>query len=157
MSAVAKPLGTMLARAIDMLGLSGDVAMVAVPLYPTKQRQRGYNQAVLLADAALNAFKTCQKTTKGIGEGRESIPQGLKPHSLSTLYGTAEAVPLQSTPSLHAEHTLLRRLRDTESQFTLSARSRRANLRGAFAVEAGKSPIGRTVLLVDDIYTTGAT
>ena len=50
---------------------------------------------------------------------------------------------------------LLRRTRRTESQFLLSPTQRRTNLRGAFAVTAEVS--GLHVLLVDDVYTTGAT
>ncbi|WP_263382221.1 ComF family protein [Granulicella arctica] len=118
--AAAKPLGKMLARAIDMLELTGDVAMIAVPLYPTKERQRGYNQAMLLADAAARLT------------GRTNV-------------------------RLRAAHGLLRRVRDTESQFALSSKGRRTNLRGAFAVPDASAISGRTVLLIDDIYTTGAT
>jgi predicted amidophosphoribosyltransferase len=52
---------------------------------------------------------------------------------------------------------LLTRRRDTQSQFELTPRGRRRNLEGAFAVDELKIPIGCEVLLVDDIYTTGAT
>lgn len=48
---------------------------------------------------------------------------------------------------------------DTPAQHTLSAQERRANLLGAFAVrpKAQQALAGRTVLLVDDVFTTGAT
>ncbi len=49
------------------------------------------------------------------------------------------------------------RTRETASQTGLTRRQRRLNLRGAFAV-ANPGPIqGRTILLVDDVMTTGAT
>jgi ComF family protein len=51
----------------------------------------------------------------------------------------------------------LRRQRPTESQSRLSAAGRRRNLQGAFAVPEPDRVRGRSVLLVDDIYTTGAT
>ena len=59
MRPVARPLGRMLARAIEMLeGEAGsDLLVVAVPLFPSKEWQRGYNQAVLIADAALEELK----------------------------------------------------------------------------------------------------
>ena len=39
----------------------------------------------------------------------------------------------------------------------LTPSGRRRNLRGAFKVADGSALVGREVLLVDDIYTTGAT
>ncbi len=51
----------------------------------------------------------------------------------------------------------LERRRATEPQATLTPRQRRHNLRGAFAVPRPSLVAGRAVLLVDDIYTTGAT
>jgi predicted amidophosphoribosyltransferase len=68
----------------------------------------------------------------------------------------------QATPGwrLRLAEDVLRRVRDTESQFALTPRQRRMNLRGAFEVTknaAGARILGREVLLVDDIYTTGAT
>ncbi|MEO8737227.1 MAG: ComF family protein [Edaphobacter sp.] len=125
MSAIARPLGGMLACAVEMLedeAARQELMVVAVPLFPSKERQRGYNQVVLLADAALAELKKSRPEWK---------------------FCTA--------------HGVIRRVRDTESQFALTPRGRRRNLKGAFAVSAGAAVVGREVLLVDDIYTTGAT
>jgi len=51
----------------------------------------------------------------------------------------------------------LERQRATESQAGLSPHERRANVRGAFFVPRPLTVDGREVLLIDDIYTTGAT
>lgn len=53
----------------------------------------------------------------------------------------------------------LRRIRATAQQVGLTADQRDRNVRGAFQVRASeKSAVaGRRVLLVDDVYTTGAT
>ena len=51
----------------------------------------------------------------------------------------------------------MRRQKPTESQSRLSPQGRRRNLRGAFAVRDAAAVRGQVVLLVDDIYTTGAT
>jgi ComF family protein len=53
----------------------------------------------------------------------------------------------------------LARIRPTAQQVGLSANDRDKNVRGAFrvAVEAKPSFAGKRVLLVDDVYTTGAT
>lgn len=124
MAAVANPLGKLLAQTISSLEpeLSREVMVVAVPLFPAKERERGYNQAVLLANAALAELKKSRASWK-----------------------------------LQPAHGVLRRVKDTRSQFELTPKGRRRNLQGAFAVNDRTLLAGREVLLVDDIYTTGAT
>ncbi len=56
---------------------------------------------------------------------------------------------------LVAGHGALRRVRATDSQSHLSPAQRRQNVRGAFAVCGDIA--GWTVVLVDDVFTTGAT
>jgi ComF family protein len=124
MRSVALPLGRMLARMIETLEFEAgkELVVIAVPLFPAKEWQRGYNQAVLIADAAL-------------AELRRSRPEW----------------------KLTAAHGAIRRVKDTRSQFELTPKGRRRNLQGAFAIADGSALAGREVLLVDDIYTTGAT
>jgi ComF family protein len=52
---------------------------------------------------------------------------------------------------------LLERARATQSQIGLTRHQRRENLRGAFAVTKPEDVLGREVLLVDDVFTTGTT
>ena len=54
-------------------------------------------------------------------------------------------------------YTLLEKLYETESQHTLSARARTGNVFGVFEACNLENVQGKTVLLVDDIKTTGAT
>lgn len=124
MSMVARPLGKMLARAIEMLEFEAgkELLVVAVPLFPSKERERGYNQAVLLSDAALVELRKTRPDWK-----------------------------------LKAAHQVIRRVKDTRSQYELTPKGRRRNLQGAFAIADGSMLLGCEVLLVDDIYTTGAT
>jgi ComF family protein len=124
MPAVAVPLGKMLARTIETLETQAGrkLLAIAVPLFPSKERQRGYNQAVLLSDAALAELK-------------KSRPEW----------------------SLQAAHGAIRRVKDTRSQFELTPKGRRRNLQGAFAVNDSAKLSNAEVLLIDDIYTTGAT
>lgn len=49
------------------------------------------------------------------------------------------------------------RIRATESQASLTPRQRRINLRGAFVVADPKAVAKKHILLIDDIFTTGAT
>ncbi len=51
----------------------------------------------------------------------------------------------------------LRRVRDTKTQTRLDAQERRENLRDAFAACDGAAVQGKKVVLVDDVFTTGAT
>jgi len=52
---------------------------------------------------------------------------------------------------------LLRRLRSTASQASLSNTSRRRNVAAAFACRRPDLAMGRKILLIDDVMTTGAT
>ena len=125
MRPMATVLGRLLATAVLRLEGAmpeGEVLVVAVPLYAARQRQRGYNQAELLADEAMVQLR-------------------------------------QTRPGwrMRAGHGVLLRAKETESQFGLTPHARRRNLRGAFEVIDPATVAGRQVLLVDDIYTTGAT
>ncbi len=52
---------------------------------------------------------------------------------------------------------LLRRVKRTRQQARLDREQRRKNLSGAFALNAAVDLRGKTILLVDDVMTTGAT
>ena len=117
----ANVLGRMLAEAIaglEPLLPADSVMLIPVPLHRTKLRQRGFNQAELIARAAMKVS-----------------PQRGRLH-LSAV---------------------LERKRDTTSQTGLTSHQRRENLRGAFGVTQPEALKGREVLVVDDVYTTGAT
>ena len=55
------------------------------------------------------------------------------------------------------EQDALERVSAPRSQTTLSPRARRENVRGAFRLADDADVLGRDVLLVDDVLTTGAT
>ncbi len=115
-------LGRMLAEAMSKFAAGTqlqDVVVVPVPLHRSKRRQRGFNQAELIACAALRNVDHPER--------------------------------------YHLCSQVLERKRETTSQVGLTSHQRRANLRGAFAVADAQSVKGREVLLVDDVYTTGAT
>lgn len=52
---------------------------------------------------------------------------------------------------------VLIRHRPTRSQVGLQAQARRQNIRGAFTVRKPQACLGKALLLIDDVYTTGAT
>lgn len=74
-------------------------------------------------------------------------------------YNQAErlARPLAESLALPSAPGCLRRVRATADQIGLDAGGRRANVAGAFAVARPASVAGRTVLLIDDVATTGCT
>lgn len=70
------------------------------------------------------------------------------------------AAALERACGVPADPMALVRIKPTKSQGAMpSASARRRNVQGAFRVPAARKPrlAGRTVLLVDDVYTTGAT
>ncbi len=89
----------------------------AVPLAEGREKQRGYNQARLMAQAISSEWE----------------------------------IPLVD---------LLIRTRETPPQKDLGEELRRSNVQGAFSLKEGIDPKmlkGRRILLIDDIFTTGAT
>lgn len=60
-------------------------------------------------------------------------------------------------PGIPVDPALLNRTRYTASQTGLGRRERVANLKNAFQVKPGKDVANLRLLLVDDVFTTGAT
>jgi ComF family protein len=122
----ANVLGRMLAEAIAELepDFSADtIAVVPVPLYRAKLRQREFNHAELIAKSAVK-----------LAAVKQGVPSRL----------------------LFSPEVLVRK-RETPSQTGLTRHQRRENVRGAFAVPHPETVKGHEVLVVDDVFTTGAT
>lgn len=88
-------------------------AVVPVPLHPARRRQRGYNQAALIAEA----------------------------------FAARLDLPVVDQ---------LRRMRETPPQWSLDRKAREENVRGAFCVLKASEIKGLNALLVDDVFTSGA-
>lgn len=75
----------------------------------------------------------------------------------SHLSPTTLAESLAASLGVPTRFDLLLKIKRTEKQAQLSVTQRKSNLRGAFGI-GGQAPLaGATVLLVDDILTTGST
>jgi ComF family protein len=107
--------GLLIQAAGPVLGAPNERLIVPVPLHPTKQREREFNQAERLADRL----------------------------------GAATQMPVNKQ--------LLRRVVATRTQALLKRPERLANVRNAFAMRDGQRLNGERVVVVDDVFTTGAT
>lgn len=65
--------------------------------------------------------------------------------------------PLSQKYNVPLAYNLLLRLRNTRPQVNLSPQERKSNVAGAFGVRKPGQALRRNVLVVDDVYTTGAT
>ena len=68
-----------------------------------------------------------------------------------------QALKSCSSIALQLDSSVLVRTRFTETQTGLSREQRQANIHGAFRVEHPTNVAGRSILLVDDVLTTGTT
>lgn len=95
--------------------------IVPVPLFPSKLRKRGFNQACLIADSMSSHFR-------------------------------------QKEDNKHfCSFDLIERVKNTRTQAGLHKKERRLNVKNAFKVRRPEIIKGRCVILVDDVFTTGAT
>ncbi|MCR4859830.1 MAG: ComF family protein [Bacteroidales bacterium] len=74
-------------------------------------------------------------------------------------YNQAAVIAREVARSLDApcRERLLRRVRRTRSQTRLSGKEKMRNVSGAFALRSGRLPAAGHILLIDDVFTTGAT
>jgi ComF family protein len=96
--------------------INGASLIIPVPLHSERERERGFNQASLLA--------------------RELARLG--------------HLPLD-------EHCVVRRVHTERHRAGMDARARRDSVANAFAIRHPKSVASQRILLVDDVFTTGAT
>ncbi len=89
--------------------------------------------------------------------GKKRKTRGFNQSELLARGLMAELRRLRPEMRIKLAAALLVRRRETQSQAGLSPHERRENVRGAFFVPRPKVVAGRDILLVDDIYTTGAT
>lgn len=106
------------------LKLPADTIITYVPMWPKKERHRGFNQSAIIAQR------------------------------LGLLLSPAKQRPIRVL-------SLLEKTRDNRSQVGLGPKERAENVKDVFASGCVKpgftQPVLENVLVVDDIYTTGAT
>lgn len=108
---LAKPLAKIISSEIEFIEVD---IIVPVPLHVNRLKERGYNQAALIA---------------------------------------CELSLLLNIPA----YDIIMRIKDTEKQFNLQTNQKWSNVEGAFNLKVGVDIKDKTILIVDDILTTGAT
>ncbi|HIC92114.1 MAG TPA: ComF family protein [Syntrophaceae bacterium] len=113
---LALPLGYMLSDSVSQLfHMEWVDLLIPVPLHHRRLRERGFNQALLLARILKKRYNKTLATR------------------------------------------VLRRWRWTEPQVNLSEKARKNNVKGSFVISNHMTVKEKNILLLDDVYTTGAT
>lgn len=113
----SKPLASIATAHLASLPLNlSQFVIVPIPLHPSRERERGFNQSKLIAEIVASKF-------------------GL-PIAVSALERNKHTKPQAETKDINA---------------------RRENLAGAFAIKDAAAIAKKNILLVDDVFTSGAT
>jgi ComF family protein len=131
LATAARPLGRLLAKAIEQLP----------PGNPASDSTR--ESGLLVVPVPLHRAKSGQR---GFNQARLLAESAIRALRISRPGWRLTLAP-----------NSVIRLRATGSQAGLSPHQRRRNVRGAFSVPDPRAITGRHVLLIDDIFTTGAT
>ncbi len=116
MSSISEFIAQMIFKNIKKLKLILDVNLIiAVPLHSVRKRERGYNQASLIAEK-LALLLACEYSSD-----------------------------------------VIERVNNTLSQATLEHDKREKNIRQAFKLKKNIDLKGKSVILLDDVFTTGST
>lgn len=125
----AEPLGSILASYLRRMAENINLDLcryiiIPVPLHPKREKRRGFNQSILIAESCVRLLKS-----SGISFQEPGI-----------------------------ETATLFKKRYTPPQVTLSDFTARAkNVKGSFVVRAPEKVHGKNILLLDDVFTSGAT
>jgi ComF family protein len=113
---VAARLARLMFAALQREPINSANLIIPVPLHSSRERERGFNQAILLARELARLSK----------------------------------LPLD-------EHSVIRRVHTERHRAGMDARSRRESVANAFTVRHADAIAAKRVLLIDDVFTTGAT
>ena len=130
--------------------------LVPVPLHHKRQRERGFNQAEVIARRLATQYKISNSPARKGGDRSAKIAESLFDPRPSGL-GFQRFLHWKSASNLNVAPVAIR-VRTTEKQTHLHTRAGRIeNLRGAFVLTNPAAIADRHIVLIDDVLTTGAT
>jgi len=113
---IASRVARLMLAAMQRPPIDAAEVIIPVPLHSDRERERGFNQAAVLANALSRLTK----------------------------------LPLD-------DYSVVRRLHTKKHRAGMDEQARRESVAGAFAIRHEKTIAARSVLLIDDVFTTGAT
>lgn len=125
---LAEPLGEAVARRWSRVGVGANV-VVPVPVHAARERQRGYDQAVLIAEVAARELRL--PFVRALERARATVAQ--------------------------FELDRERRSSNVRGAFRVREASGASVRRAAMGADGTQGIAGQWILLVDDVITTGAT
>lgn len=123
--------------------------IVPIPLHWWRERKRGFNQATLIAKE-LSKKLGIPLDLALLKRIRYTEPQTIITSSVRVSKEALKEFEKKYPSALNREHAI------KKLTHRIATRERLENIRGAFAIKRTKD-IPRSILLVDDVWTTGAT
>ena len=119
-----------------------------------------YKKGIWIAKDLADILEGCARAHFNVGDIDLILPVPLSPVKFRKReYNQSAMLARSLSKRLGApcRPSLLERVRDTPTQTHLTVTGRKNNVKGAFAVTVPPSVRARTILVVDDVMTTGAT
>ena len=140
-----------------------DLARTALPFHSEARdlvHVLKYKKGMWIANDLADILEGCARAHFNVGDIDLILPVPLSPLKFRKReYNQSAMLARSLSKGLGApcRPSLLERVRDTPTQTHLTVTGRKNNVKGAFAVTDPPSVRARTILVVDDVMTTGAT
>ena len=140
-----------------------DLARTALPFHSEARdliHILKYKKGIWIANDLADILEGCARAHFNVGDIDLVLPVPLSPLKFRKReYNQSALLAKSLSKHLNAPCStrLLERVRDTPTQTHLTVTGRKNNVKGAFAVTDPPSVRARTILIVDDVMTTGAT
>lgn len=129
--------------------------LIPIPLSPKRERERGFNQCVLLTDELMRLDVAPFSSPSPPARGGVPSPRGGVARAKGKSWRGDDGIEITGR-NFQFSKTALIKIKDTPSQTNTESRAEREkNLKGCFS--ASDEVVDRNIILIDDVATTGAT